>query len=186
MPQHSYAVLDVETTHGDPRKGSLLEIGVVVHDGISEITRWNSLIRPTGSIPGFIRQLTGIGPAVVENAPRFAEVAQDLMHVTRDRIIVAHNVRYDMTALEYEFARTGLVFQRSVLCTEQLSRLLLPSLSYYNLTSLCRYFGIVFTGRHRALNDASATAALHQRLIREFGEERLLGSLRYWPMKASA
>jgi DNA polymerase-3 subunit epsilon len=88
---------------------------------------------------------------------------------TRDRIVVAHNVRFDMTALEHEFARTGLVFERDTVCTERLSRSLLPGLDHYNLGSLCRHLGIPFTSAHRAVADAEATARLFQRLVEEFG-----------------
>lgn len=181
-----YAVIDVETTHGDPRKGSIIEVGVLCHDGSRDTHAWSSLVRPSTPIPAFIRRLTGIGPADVSDAPRFSEVVSGLQEATREHIVVAHNVRYDMTALEHEFARTGLVFHRETLCTEQLSRELVPHLSHYNLGSLCRHFGIPFHGRHRALNDARATLALHQRLLGEFGEERLLARTRIWPWQARA
>ena len=86
-----------------------------------------------------------------------------------------------MTALEHEFARTGLVFDRPTLCTERLARQLVPHLSHYNLGSLCRYFGIEFKAAHRALNDAEATATLFTRLLNEFGEERVLSLVATWP-----
>ncbi len=181
-----YAVLDVETTHGDPRKGSIMEVGVVLHDGEGMRGSWSSLVRPEGEIPSFIRKLTGITPAMVKDAPRFVEVARELMRITEDRVVVAHNVRYDMTSLEHEFARTGLVFHRPVLCTEQLSRQLVPGLQHYNLGSLCRFFGIRSDGRHRALNDAHATMLLHRALMERFGEERCLEACDHWPRRQVA
>jgi DNA polymerase-3 subunit epsilon len=108
------------------------------------------------------------------------------MDLTRDRLMVAHNIRYDMTALEHEFARTGLVFHRNTLCTERLSRQLVPNLTHYNLGSLCRYFGIPFEGRHRALNDARATLQLFLRLRAEFGEDRLRTAASWWPREQRA
>jgi DNA polymerase III subunit epsilon len=178
-----YAVLDVETTSGDPCLGRVIEVAVLAFDGALERLRWDSLVDPGMSIPPFIRRLTGMDDAMLQDAPVFAEVARSLSTITQDRIIVAHNVRYDITALEYEFARTGLCFVRSTLCTEKLCRQLLPGLTHYNLGSLCRYFGIPFTAWHRATPDAQATAALFFRLQQEFGEDRLLTGV-HMPVRA--
>ncbi|MCC7502882.1 MAG: 3'-5' exonuclease, partial [Flavobacteriales bacterium] len=136
--------------------------------------------------PRFITQLTGISEHMLREAPIFPEVARSLMELTRDRLMVAHNIRYDMTALEHEFARTGLVLERNTLCTEKLSRALVPNLSHYNLGRLCRYFGIPFEGRHRALNDARAALQLFLRLRNEFGDERLRNMSAIWPAQKRA
>ena len=167
-------MLDVETTSGDPSQGRIIEVAVKALDGVDEKLNWDTLVQPRTPIPPFIRKLTGITDDMLIDAPIFPEVARSLATVTQNRIVVAHNVRYDMTALEHEFARTGMVFDRAALCTERLSRQLVPQLSHYNLGSLCRYFGIPFIARHRAPDDAAATASLLLRLIDAFGEDRIL------------
>lgn len=181
MERLRFAVLDVETTSGDPTEGRVMEVAVLALDGVHERLRWDSLIQPRTRIPGFIRRLTGIEPAMLTEAPAFVDVVRTLETLTQDRIVVAHNVRFDMTALEHEFARTGLVFDRSTLCTERLARQLVPHLPHYNLGSLCRYFGIEFRAAHRALSDAEATAGLLKRLLDEFGEDRILATVTSWP-----
>ncbi|MGV3638278.1 MAG: PolC-type DNA polymerase III [Flavobacteriales bacterium] len=181
MERLRFAVLDVETTSGDPTEGRVMEVAVLALDGTQERLRWDSLIQPRTRIPGFIRRLTGIEPAMLTEAPAFVEVVRTLETLTQDRIVVAHNVRFDMTALEHEFARTGLVFDRPTLCTERLARQLVPHLPHYNLGSLCRYFGIEFRAAHRALSDAEATAALLARLLHEYGEDRVLATVTSWP-----
>jgi DNA polymerase-3 subunit epsilon len=184
MMQQAFAVVDVETTHGDPMQGHIIELAVVVHDGERELEAWSSLVRPRTALPPFITRLTGIGEHMLTEAPIFPDVARNLMDLTKDRLMVAHNIRFDMTALEHEFARTGLVFHRNTLCTERLSRQLVPDLSHYNLGSLCRHFGIPFEGRHRALNDARAALQLFLKLRAEFGEERLRAASHWWPKEA--
>lgn len=181
MERLRFAVLDVETTSGDPTEGRVMEVAVVAIDGTVERLRWDSLVQPRARIPGFIRRLTGIEPAMLVEAPPFVDVVRTLQTLTQDRIVVAHNVRFDMTALEHEFARTGLVFDRATLCTERLARQLVPHLPHYNLGSLCRFFGIEFKAAHRAMSDAEATAALFTRLLSEFGEERILAAVTSWP-----
>jgi DNA polymerase-3 subunit epsilon len=181
MERMRFAVLDVETTSGNPKEGRVMEVAVVALDGMQERMRWDSLVDPRTTIPNFIRRLTGIDNSMLHEAPSFTEVVRTLGTLTQDRIVVAHNVRFDMTALEHEFARTGLVFDRPTLCTERLTRRLVPHLPHYNLGSLCRYFGIPFAAAHRALSDAEATAALLARLIQDHGEERILEGVVSWP-----
>lgn len=166
MKRAPYAVIDVETTHGDPRIGRIVEIGIVLHDGQGMLDAWSTLIHPQAPIPPFIRRLTGIGPEDLRQAPTFRQAARMVQGFTRGRIVVAHNARFDMTALSQAFAREGLCFARPTLCTEQLSRQLLPNLVHYNLASMCRHFGIPYPMRHRAHFDAMATAGLFSRLMR--------------------
>ena len=94
--------------------------------------------------------------------------------------MVAHNVRYDMTALQHELARTGLSYHPDTLCTERLSRRLLPHLLHHNLGSLCRHFGIAQGHKHHAAHDAQATLSLLLRLIEEFGEDRVRSAVVPW------
>ena len=176
-----FAVLDVETTSGDPREGQVMEVAGFAMDDMTERLRWSSLVRPLGSVPPFIRRLTGLTDAMLKDAPRFHEVVKTLETITQDRVVVAHNVRFDMTALEHEFARTGLVFDRYTLCTERLSRRLIPALSHYNLGSICRHLGIPFHTAHRALSDAEATAKLLAYLLTEHGHDVVMEQVNTWP-----
>lgn len=169
-----YAVIDVEVTEGDPTQGRIMEVAVIALDGAQERLRWDSLVQPFRPVPGFARRLTGITDGMLRDAPAFHEVARTLLTLTQDRIVVAHNVRFDMAALRHEFARTGLPFERATLCTERLGRQLLPQLQHYNLVSLCRCLGIPFPKAHRSLPDAAATAELLKRLLAQFGPEAVL------------
>lgn len=175
-----FVVVDVETSLGDPVRGRIIEMAVIAHDGLLEIERWNSLIKQPDEIPVFIQRLTGIRPAMLRSAPPFLEVARKLRASTQDRIMVAHNVRFDMTAIQHEFARTGLSYHPDTLCTERLTRQLHPQLPHYNLASLCRYFGIAQGHKHRAAHDAQATLSLFLHLIGEHGSERVFQTVVPW------
>ena len=174
MERMRFAVLDVETTEGDPTRGRIMEVAVVALDGGQERLRWDSLVYPERRLSSFIQKLTGIDDYMLFDAPAFHEVVRTVETLTQDRIVVAHNVRFDMTALAHDFARTGLAFERATLCTERAARRLLPHLEHYNLGSLCRYFGIPFTTAHRALPDAEATAQLLSSYLNAFGEEAVM------------
>ena len=177
MERMRFAVLDVETTEGDPTRGRIMDIAVIALNGTEERLRWDSLVHPRCKVPPFMRKFTGIDDGMLAEAPYFSSAVRTLETLTQDRIIVAHNVRFDMTALAHEFARTGMVFERSTLCTERLARRLLPQLGHYNLASLCRYFGIPLVNAHRALADAEATAELLKRCIECFGADEVMTSV---------
>ena len=164
MDQAKFAVLDVETTSGDPTSGRVMEVAILALDGNAVRLRWDTLVDPRRPVPHFIRKLTGINDAMVKAAPFFVDVVRTIQTLTEGRNIVAHNARFDMTALEHEFTRQ-----------------LVPHLDHYNLGSICRYFGISFTSAHRAMNDAEATASLFGKLLAEHGEERILATVSSWP-----
>lgn len=174
MQGQRFAVIDVEVTEGDPSRGRVMEVAVIALDGATERMRWDSLVHPRQRVPWFTRKLTGIEDSMLADAPYFHEVARTIATLTQDRIVVAHNVRFDLTALSHEFARAGLAFSPATLCTERLSRRLMPQLEHFNLGSLCRSLGIPFPTAHRALADAEATAALLRRFLHDHGAERVL------------
>lgn len=183
-----YAVLDVETTGGSPRRGDrVTEVAVVCVDGEGRLLEERStLVDPERPIPRFITSITNITDAMVANAPRFADIATDLHRCLRGRVLVAHNASFDWRFLCAELRRASAADPECRrLCTVALSRRLVPEVNRRSLDVVCRYFGIQNDARHRALGDARATSTLLLRLldraeereIRRWGElETLLGA----------
>ena len=161
-----YAIIDIETTGGQPAQDKITEIAIFIHDGNRVVDQYNTLINPQRPIPFFITQLTGITDDMVKDAPKFYEVAKDIVKMTEGRIFVAHNVRFDYSFLKKEFSDLGFNFQRKTLCTVRLSRSLIPGLPSYSLGKLCQSVNIDLKMRHRALGDAEATAELFDRLLK--------------------
>ena len=119
------AFVDIETTGGPAQRESITEIAIVQvdEDGVRE---WSSLVRPALRIPDYIRRLTGIDDAMVADAPRFAEIADEVYDRLDGRLFVAHNARFDHGHLRAAFRRAGLDIRPQVLCTVKLSRRLFP------------------------------------------------------------
>ena len=86
-----YAIVDIETTGGNSRIEKITEIAIYQYDGEKITGEFVTLINPERSIPYFITSLTGISNEMVENAPRFYEVAKRIIEFTDGRIFVAHN-----------------------------------------------------------------------------------------------
>ena len=161
-----YAIVDIETTGGQPANDRITELAIFVHDGQQVVDSYSTLLNPGRSIPPFITQLTGITNDMVADAPRFHEVARKVVEMTEGCVFVAHNVRFDYSFLKKEFADLGYNYSRKTLCTVRLSRSLIPGQPSYSLGKLCQNIGIPLNGRHRAAGDAEATSILFDRLLR--------------------
>ena len=164
--QMRYAIIDVETTGMGVQGNRITEIAILVHDGTQVVDRYESLVNPQSSIPYSISRLTGIYDHMVENAPKFYEIAKKVVEITEDCIFVAHNVNFDYNVIRKEFQDLGFDFTRKKLCTIRLARKLIPGLPSYSLGKLCGQLGIQIHDRHRAMGDAEATAVLFEKMIK--------------------
>ncbi|MDA3891528.1 MAG: exonuclease domain-containing protein [Salinivirgaceae bacterium] len=160
-----YAIIDIETTGGSPKTEKITEIAIFVHDGEKVIEEFETLINPEMYIPPYITGLTGITNEMVASAPKFYEVAKQIVNITEDTIFVAHNVNFDYGFVKQEFKNLGFGYERKILDTIRLSRKLLPGHASYSLGKICDDLDIKINGRHRAAGDALATVKLFELLL---------------------
>ncbi len=163
-PVH-YAIIDIETTGGSPKNSKITEIAIYKHDGTKVIDEYVTLVNPEMNIPQFIVQLTGINDKMVREAPKFYEIAKEIIEFTNDCVFVAHNVAFDYGVMRAEFRSLGYDYRRPHLCTVRASRYVLPGHDSYSLGKLTRALGIELIGRHRAGGDAFATSELFTLLM---------------------
>ncbi len=159
-PDQAYVAVDVETTGGKGENHRVTEIGAVKVRNGEIVDRFQTLLNPQRTIPPNIVRLTGITPAMVEDAPYFADIADDFVEFMEDAIFVAHNVEFDYGFISREFARLGRSFRHARLCTCSSMRKLFPGHRSYSLASLCSRYDIPLRQHHRALCDAEAAAEL--------------------------
>jgi DNA polymerase-3 subunit epsilon len=162
-----YCFVDLETTGTSAARERITEVGIVTVDidGDSlRVSEWSSLVNPERAIPSEIQWLTGITNEMVRGAPRFAELADELLERLRDAIFVAHNARFDYGFLRAEFARLGIPWRATTLCTVRLSRALYPDRAAHSLDAIVARFDLTGEARHRALGDAKVLWRFIQRL----------------------
>ena len=154
--------VDLETTGANFANDRIIEIGLVAvdQDGVRE---WSSLVDPGVPVSAFITGLTGLDTAMVAGAPRFEQIAAQVLEKLRGRLFIAHNARFDYTFLKREFKRLGIDFRAPSLCTVKLSRKLFPEHHRHSLDALLTRHAISVDERHRALADAQVLWALWQR-----------------------
>lgn len=169
-----YAILDIETTGGNSANERITEIAVYIHNGEKVVEEFQTLIHPEKNIPPYISQMTGITDKMVENAPKFYEIAKHLIQLTEGKVIVAHNSSFDYNFIKREYKNLGYDFKRKTLCTVKLSRKLIPGKKSYSLGKLCAEIGIPINGRHRAGGDALATVQLFELLLKTGAKELII------------
>ena len=162
-----FSIVDLESTNGDPIAGRSMELAIVQFDGKKVTEVFSTLIQPGTPVQPYVVGLTGINDEMLVHAPIFKDIAGIVDEMTKDRILVAHNLLFDMQILRTEFARLDIEYDRDGLCTDKLSRSVWPERLHYNLSSLCEMLSIPFNGEHRAENDALATTKLFGHLLKE-------------------
>ncbi|MCX7829555.1 MAG: 3'-5' exonuclease [Acidobacteria bacterium] len=149
-----YAFLDTETTSLG-KSSRIIEIGIVISKGENEILSYSSLFDPKIPISKETAELTGINSCITGNSPTFDEKWDEIRCVLKGKVVVAHNLSFDLGALESELNRLGesLFLDFPPICTLKLARKIFREESC-SLDSLCEILGIKINERHRALPDA--------------------------------
>lgn len=148
--------VDVETTGMSAGAGRVIEIAAIRVENGRVAAKINSLVNPEGSINPYIQTITGIKPSQLENAPVFADVAEQLADTMHGAVFIAHNVRFDYSFIRAEFRRLGINFKPKMLCSVKLSRELYPQYRRHSLESIIERHRVKVNNRHRAYDDAKA------------------------------
>lgn len=171
LEETDFVVFDLETTGAKCPPGRVTEIGAYrIRNG--EIAgEFETLVNPEMPIPPFITQLTGITDRMVSDAPRFADVVDDVLEFIGDAVLVAHNAHFDLRFLNHEIGRVYRNYRvgNPHLCTVHLSRRLLPDIPNHRLNTVAGYYSVPLENHHRAADDAYATARIFVNLVEELG-----------------
>ncbi|MBN2846933.1 MAG: hypothetical protein JXP72_00585 [Coriobacteriia bacterium] len=166
-----FVSVDIETTGCRPGSSSIIEIGAARIEGGAVVSTFSALVHPTEPIPAAIERLTGIGEAMVAQAPSVEEVVRAFALFADGAVLVAHNHRFDLGFLDYECELvSGAPFPRPVLDTLCLARALHPEMERNNLRDLAAFYAVPTVPNHRALPDAVATAEILIAMVPELAE----------------
>ncbi len=182
-----FVAIDVETTGLDPKVDELIEVAAVKFRPGEVLETFSKLLRPHHSLPLKITQLTHITPEMLVGAPRFSEVAPELVKFVKSYPLVGHSVDFDVRMLQTH----GMRFPQMAYDTLELAQLLMPKLSAYRLSALSASLGIPHDDAHRALADADASRQVFEHLLgrisaldlNELGEIIRLTSKIEWPLR---
>ena len=172
-----YSVIDIESNGAPFRKENIIEIAIYRFDGHEIIDQFISLVNPEAEITSFVQKLTGISQKMVITAPKFHEIAKRVVEITKDSVLVGHNIDFDYRMLRQSFKRLGYDFKINTLDTIPLAKKLIPEEKSYSLGKLCKSIGIPLSDAHRASGDARATLDLLKLLIIKDKDNEILQTL---------
>ncbi|MCL7971142.1 MAG: exonuclease domain-containing protein [marine benthic group bacterium] len=173
-----FAVVDVETTGSSVARGArIVEFSAVLVEAGEVKGEYTTLVNPDEWIPRWVTRLTGIEMDMVRDAPRFRDIAGRVRQALEGRVFVAHNVGFDWRFVAEELRMANSVMPDGPkLCTVRLARRVLPGLRRRGLDSLSRYYDVEIVNRHRAGDDARATATILLRMLEAADRQGIL----YW------
>ncbi len=182
LSETDFVVFDIETTGPKMPPSRVMEIGAArVRDG-RIVAEFQTLVNPLAPIPPFIAGLTGIRDEMVAGAPTFEEVAANWLDFADTSVLVAHNAVFDVRFINHEVGHAfpGRRMMNSHICTVSLARQVLPELKSFRLGALAEHFAVSHPKRHRAGDDALATARVFIRLLEHLDQNgvRDLGGAR--------
>ncbi len=177
-----FFAFDVETANAD--EGSVIQFGIAaVRDGkVAETYSWPC--RPPAGLEQFDEDniaIHGITPSDVVDAPPFADVAEKFGRLVDGTPVVAHNAKFDFTALKRGCAAAGIdVPDVAYACTYLWARRVGLQVENYRLPTLAREAGAADFDHHDAAADAAACAEVALWLMREHpGPEPTTNPVKY-------
>ena len=178
-----YICFDVETPnlHND----RMSAIGICVVEGLRTVEKFYSLVNPEEDFDAFNINLTGITPAMAENAPTFSEIWKTIRPMMASGLLAAHNAQFDMSVLAKCLRKYEIDCPETTeyICTCRMSKRAAPSLENHKLDTVCRALGIKLD-HHNALSDANACAEILKYCIKTgTGAENFVRGYNLWEVK---
>jgi DNA polymerase-3 subunit epsilon len=176
------AVIDFETTGFDDQLDRVVEVGVVCFSAGEVSARHSWLLNPDMPIPESAIAVHGITDAMVADAPRFWQIAEELRGALVGHLPVAYNATFDRRFMHTEMRRAGVLTDLPPAVDPQVTwvdplvwvRELMVDEKSKRLGDVCETLGIPLSDAHRAWADAEAAGhvllALAARMPRSYAE----------------
>lgn len=160
----SLTFFDVETTGLAPvHEHRICEIALLRVRGDQVESSFATLINPQRAIDAGAFAVNKISTTMLERAPPFAAVADQVAGIIHDSVLIAHNAPFDVAFLNHEFALLGHPpLPNFSIDTLVLSRQLLNCPSH-SLGALASDLGLA-RPTHRAMSDVMVLRGLFERL----------------------
>lgn len=173
-----YAVIDTELTGLDPKRDSIVSIGVIKMAGmrIKLGEAFYRLVKPQTALTSGSVVVHGITPSEVEEKPYIGSLIPELLDFCKECVLVGHFIHLDLMFLNREIKRfSRQSFDNPAVDTYRIH----DWVKHHNgdfsrqygdngekdLFSLAKKYKIQVSGAHNALMDAFITAQLFQRFL---------------------
>ena len=161
-----FIAIDVETTGLDPHRDALVAVAAIPFVAGEARPGLVTLVNPGRPIPATATAIHGLSDADVEHAPTVGEVLPRFDALSMNRVLVGHDVGFDLGVLAAARATLGLP-PRSVIAldTRRLVRAVGPAMRDSRLEVVAARFGVTPAGRHTADGDARMAGEIFHALL---------------------
>ena len=166
--------LDTETTGLDTARDRIVEVGAVRLGGaaVDAGETFDRIIDPGVPVPPSSTAIHGISDEDLRAAETAGEVLPALARWIGSRVVIGYAIGFDLAMLKAEHDRHALPWRpHRSLCVRQLAALLPFGPGEPSLDAIARWLDIRIEGRHRALGDARAAAAVYAALVPRLAEK---------------
>ncbi len=169
-----FAFLDVETTGlYAAQEDRVCEIAILRCRGRRKMDDWQSLVNPGRPVSPGAFAVNGISEEMLAGAPAFSDIADHVLELIRDAVVVCHNVRFDLEFLSTELERCG----RKLPPVHTIDTLYIAR-RYFdfpsnNLGMIASYLNIDKGEAHRAMGDVATTQKIFDHFMEELEGESI-------------
>jgi len=150
-----FVAFDLETTGLSAKNDRIIEIGAVILKDGKEIERFQTFVDPERRLDRKIIDLTGINDEMLRDAPKIEEVLPKFLDFVGNRVLVAHNSKFDTGFIRAECERQGFSYHFTDVDTLTLAQQMLPQLNKYKLDVVAKTLCLPNFNHHRAADDAN-------------------------------
>lgn len=172
MTEPILVFLDVETTGlSAANNDKICEIAILRCQNSKKVIQWQSLVNPCRQISFAASSVNGISDKMVADAPVFSVLADKILELIKDAIIICHNAAFDLSFLSAEFENCGLCLPNNkVIDTLKIARQYFdfPSNS---LGNIAEYLEIDVKEKHRAMADVFTMYEVFNCFIKELSNQ---------------
>jgi len=168
-----YVAFDLETTGLSNERDRIIEIGAVIMKNGKEQARYQTFVDPGCKLTQEIIDLTGITDDLLVDAPKIEEALPKFLEFVGDRVLVAHNAKFDTGFIRMECRRQRIPYTLTSADTLVLSQQLMPELNRFKLDTVAKALCLPNFNHHRAADDANICGLIFGRFLKMLSERGL-------------
>jgi DNA polymerase III subunit epsilon len=167
----NFLAIDFETANSS--RASICSIGIVIVENGLIKEEIHTYIDPLDEFTYFNTVIHGITEDMVQGAPTFKEYWPEFKRMIENKVLIAHNASFDMSAMRYALDIINEPYADFTYgCSYVFSKKVWPSLFNHKLSTVADHLGISFK-HHDALEDARAAALVTLAALERSGTDSL-------------
>lgn len=179
----SYCVFDLETTGLSTRFDHIIEFGACIVEHRMVKKTMQLFVKPPVALSNFTTQLTSITEEMIKDAKPIEKCIDEILDFIGDRVLVAHNAKFDVNFLNDALIRMGREpLHNPVIDTLDLSYSMHADRKAHRLGNIARIYNIKYDEEvaHRADYDAQILSDVYIGMMNDLKDVKTLNDLSHY------